>query len=216
MAALLFDLDGTLVDSGPPVMNALNRALSGLGMLPLPMDQAGRFIGPPFHQTLPQLMIEQGRPAANAEVVLAAYRRIYAESGPLETEIFGGVLPLLDALAGRHRLAVVTSKPNASASDLISSLGLAKRFEFVEGPRPESPEGKSVTLGRALERIGQAALPVMIGDRRFDIEAAQANRITSVGVQWGHGDRAELQSAGADHIVGTPAELGQLIDSLIG
>jgi phosphoglycolate phosphatase len=124
--------------------------------------------------------------------------------------VYPGITALLASI--RIRIGVVTSKPKATAVPILESLGLASLFELIEGPSLTTPEPKSATLTRALSAVD---LPpertVMIGDRRHDIEAGRHHGTHTVGVTWGFGTLDELQTAGADRLVDSPAALASLL-----
>jgi phosphoglycolate phosphatase len=105
------------------------------------------------------------------------------------------------------RLAVATSKPRAFAEPLIEALGFADVFEAIYAPELDlHVESKTETVGRALAGLGASA-GTMVGDRHVDMEAARTHGLHGVGVTWGFGTPDELRSAGADVLVGSPAEL---------
>ncbi len=205
-----FDLDGTLVDSGPPIIDSLNDALDRHGLDPVPHDHAHVYIGPPLYDTITDLLVERGQDPLLMTSLLAAYREVYASRSLTETVVYPGIVDLLESV--RTRIAVVTSKPKATAVPILESLGLATRFELIEGPSLTSPEPKSMTLARALAAVD---LPpdrtVMIGDRRHDIEAGRHHGTHTIGVTWGFGTPDELQTAGADSLVDSPAALASVL-----
>ena len=136
------------------------------------------------------------------------YRARYRAQAAALTPVMDGIRELLATLAGRMPLVVATSKPQALAEPLLDALHLRESFAAVVGPSLEAEhEPKTVTVGRALERVSGARDVVMVGDRRYDIEAAQARGLRSVGVLWGIGTRAELEAAGADELVADTDEL---------
>jgi phosphoglycolate phosphatase len=205
-----FDLDGTLVDSGPPIIDSLNDALDRHGLDPVPHDHAHVYIGPPLYDTITDLLVERGQDPALMTSLLTAYREVYASRSLTETVVYPGVVELLESI--RIRTAVVTSKPRATAVPILESLGLASLFELIEGPALTSPEPKSTTLARALTAVDVSPdRTVMIGDRRHDIEAGRHHGTHTVGVTWGFGTRDELQMAGADRLVDSPAALAALL-----
>jgi phosphoglycolate phosphatase len=214
--AILFDLDGVLVDSRTPISSSLNHALVRVGVAPFPAVELHRLIGPPLHEAFLELLGRRGADPALAEPCVAAYRECYAEASLTETRAFDGVPPVLEALGRTHALAVATSKPAEFACPILETLGLAHHFRAVVGPplRPEG-EAKRHTVRRALDALGLAggADTALVGDRRHDVEAGRAHGLRTVGVTWGIGDVTEHRAAGADHLVGTPEELLHLFAS---
>ena len=127
---------------------------------------------------------------------------------------FPGVPELLDRLSGLVRLVVVTSKPEVYARPVLDRLGFTEYFEFIEGASFAETEQKPEALARGVRRRGNDFEPsraVVVGDRWFDIEAAVANGVPSIGVTWGFGTRDELESAGATLVVDQPSELATAV-----
>jgi len=206
----LLDVDGTLVDSTKPILLALNTALSDAGMPPITHADLGRYVGPPLRTALDALFAERGEDGSRIPSLMEAYRRSYQ---PLSVELavtYPGVADLLDVLHGDARLAVVTTKPTVYAVPILEALGFASMMEAIEGPDVTRVESKTVTMARALDRLGpreRIGLLTMVGDRHHDIEAGAHHGATTIGVTWGFGSRKELSAAGADHIVDRPDEI---------
>jgi phosphoglycolate phosphatase len=204
--AVLFDLDGVLVDSRAAISGAMNHALAANGFPQRPAAELYRYIGPPLAVGFAELTAQ---PADSAVVVacLTGYRERYAVTSLTETQIVPGIAQAVDELSLHHRLAVATSKALALAEPLLVALGLRERFEVIAGPDLTARiEDKATTIGAALRALGTDRA-VMVGDRSFDIVGAHAHGLAAVGVTWGIGETAELTSAGADAIVDEPAEL---------
>lgn len=207
---VLFDLDGCIVDSTEPIRRCLDAAFADHGLPPIPPDGLGRHVGPPLHQTLRELLDEQGRDPSLVDGIVEGYRSRYAEVSVELAVAYPGVADLIADLAGAdERVGVVTSKPERFAVPIVKALGLDEHLDLVVGPGLTEAETKDVTLARALDLIGPCdrSGSVMIGDRRHDIEAARHHGLASVGVLWGFGDRVELETAGATAIVASAGEL---------
>lgn len=202
--AVLFDLDGVLIDSRGPIASCTHAALVAHGLEPREPAELHRFIGPPLHETFVLLAGADLAPAC-----VATYREIYRERAAAETPVFDGIAELLAALRGRP-LAVATSKPQAIAEPLLAALGLRDHFAAVAGPPLEEDQPKERTIARALRAL-DVPTATMVGDRSFDIVGAHAHGLRAVGVLWGIGDEAELRSAGADALAASPAELLTLL-----
>jgi phosphoglycolate phosphatase len=203
--AVLFDLDGVLLDSRTAIVRCIEHALRVDGAPVPPSADLERFIGPPLIDAFAELA-----GADRAASCLAAYRERYVVSSLEETTLVPGAREALAAVAAQVPVAVATSKPRAFAAPLCDRLGLAGHLRAVVGPELEAPdEIKAVTVGRALAALGlgAGADALMVGDRRHDVEAAAANGLRCVGVLWGIGDEAELRAAGADPIVRAPRDL---------
>ncbi len=211
MSAVLFDLDGTLVDSRPGIVAALNATLAELGEPELPEAALVPRIGPPIEETWAELL---RRPQDAVAGVVAAYRERYAELMLDGTDVHPGIPRLLEALAADgHLLAVATSKAQPLAQELLAHLGLDGAFAAVRGPVPPAAEPKAATVGRALEALGLAAGAdaVLVGDRHHDVEGGHAHGLAVIGAGWGYGSREELEAAGAVAVAAAPAGVLALV-----
>ncbi|MEA2318789.1 MAG: phosphoglycolate phosphatase [Solirubrobacteraceae bacterium] len=209
--AILFDLDGVLVDSRVAFARSVNAALSAHGLAARPDEELHPFIGPPLHSTFELLLAERDEPGL-VEACVGAYRERYRERAVDETVVVPGIPELLERLAERVPLVVATSKAAALAEPLLEALGLRRHFSAVTGPSlAVRGEDKAATVGRALRTVPGADRPVMVGDRRYDVIGAAAHGVVCVGVLWGIGSEEELREAGAEAIVRAPQELGELL-----
>jgi phosphoglycolate phosphatase len=213
VTAVIFDLDGVLVDSRAAISGAMNHALAANGFPQRPAAELYRFIGPPLALGFAELTAE---PADSDAVVacVASYRERYAVSSLTETEVFAGIPQALAELERHHRLAVATSKAQLLAEPLLAALGLRERFEVVVGTDSTARvEDKAATIGRALAALQADRAVVMVGDRLFDVVGAHARGVPAVGVTWGIGSADEL--AEADAIVHEPSALPAAIARLL-
>ena len=213
-SAVLFDLDGTLVDSRPGIVAALNATLRQLGEPEVPEAALVPRIGPPIHDTWSELL---QRPVDEVEDVVVAYRERYATLMLDGTSVYPGVVRLLERLSAEGQLmAVATSKAQPMAIALLEHLGLDGFFAAVRGPVPPSTEEKPATVGRALEALGLAAGTgaVLVGDRHHDVTGGHAHGLAVIGATWGYGSREELSAAGAEAIASEPAGVAPLLHGL--
>jgi len=211
VSAVIFDLDGVLVDSRAAISGAMNHALAANGFAERAAEELYRYIGPPLALGFAELT---GQPMGSDAVTacLASYRARYAVTSLSETVVFDGVPEALDAIGRAHRLAVATSKTKVLAEPLLAAAGLRERFDVVAGPALGArAEDKATTIGAALDALG-AQGGVMIGDTAFDVVGARANGLAAIGVTWGIGTADEL--AAADAIVDEPADLPAAVDRL--
>ena len=210
--AILFDLDGVLVDSRVAFARSVNAALSAHGLAARPDEELHPFIGPPLHSTFELLLAERVDEPGLVVACVGAYRERYRERAVDETLVVPGIPELLERLAERVPLVVATSKAAALAEPLLEALGLRRHFAAVTGPSlAVRGEDKAATVGRALETVPGAERPVMVGDRRYDVIGAAAHGVVCIGVLWGIGSEEELREAGAEAIVRAPEELGELL-----
>lgn len=207
MRLVLFDLDGTLIDSETGIVGSIEHALAQLDVVAPAREVLRGWIGPPLRATFPLAL---GHDPERIEQAVAHYRSRFDSTGWAEHEIYAGIGEVVDALAKRgERLAVVTTKVRVQAERIVAHLPFGPCFERVYGPEPGTTQSEKATMiAQALLDFGVFAVDaVMIGDRRFDIEGARANGVRAIGVSWGFGSVDELLEAGADVVVHTPAEL---------
>ena len=212
---VLFDLDGTLTDSGLGIARCVVHALERLGR-PAPDPAAlRRWMGPPLADSFRDFLgAEHDHLVAPA---LAAYRERFRAVGMFENRVYPGVRDLLAELRARGcELRVVTSKPTIFSEEILRHFDLAHYFAGVHGAELDGTHGEKATLIAHVvesERI-RAHEAVMVGDRSLDVLGARKNGVASIGVLWGYGSLDELQQAGADAIVSTPEELIAAMESL--
>ncbi|MBA3807759.1 MAG: HAD hydrolase-like protein [Solirubrobacterales bacterium] len=206
--AVLFDLDGVLVDSRTPFARSVNGALAAQSLPARPEHELHQYLGPPLHQTFEALVGDRSL----VQPCVDAYRSRYRKLAASETSIFRGIREILEHLSEEMPLIVATSKPQALAEPLLNALDLRRFFAAVVGPRLDSEnEQKTVTVGRAIQELPAGARPVMVGDRKHDVQAAHAHGMQAIGVLWGIGSEEELHAAGANALVRAPAELAALL-----
>lgn len=207
--AALFDLDGTLVESGPGIATAVRGAMAALGHQLDAEADLSWVVGPPLADVFARLLTPLDA-AAKIAAAMAHYRDEYNNGPAYTAPLYRGILPALAAFrAAGWTLFVATSKPEEVARRIIAHHGLAPTFRTVYGAiddttRAHKPELVAYILEQ--ERLDPRRT-LMIGDRSFDISGAHANDVRAIGVLWGYGGAAELEQAGADAIAGNPAEL---------
>jgi len=205
--SIMFDLDGTVVDSKPGILASCSAALRSLGHRPEGLD-IGNLIGPPLEEGLAEILGQFGDDRV-AEAVLA-YRDHYGSAGFLGTAVYPGLETALgQLLALKAKLYIATSKRTIFAVQILRRLGLIDLFAEVHGSEPGGGlDRKADLIAEVLRRHGLSAdRCLMVGDRRQDVEGGRTNGVATVGVLWGYGDRNELASAGAVHIAARPSEL---------
>jgi phosphoglycolate phosphatase len=207
--AVLFDLDGVLVDSRAAFARSVNAALAGHGLAERADDELYRYLGPPLHRTFATLAPELGE--VDLDGLVLSYRARYRDTMVGESALYPGIAEVLAELSATMPLVVATSKAQALAAPLLEGLGVGQYFEAIVGPSLQArDEAKSLTIGRALARLPHARRPVMVGDRKFDVLGARAHEMPCVGVLWGIGSEQELRDAGAAALAREPAELTAL------
>lgn len=207
--AILFDLDGTLTDSGEGIMNCATLALNHFG-LPVPDRETLRvFVGPPLDETF----IKFGVPADKTDEAIAVYRSRYTTVGKFENVPYPGVEQLLQKLKQNgFRLFVATSKPEGMSVEILEKFGLAQYFELICGATLDGSRSKKADIiTYLLKRAGGADNAIMVGDTAYDIIGANAHGIPAIGVSWGYGEVTDMENAGAAAIAHTMDELFHLL-----
>ncbi|MCR4762698.1 MAG: HAD hydrolase-like protein [Lachnospiraceae bacterium] len=209
---ILFDLDGTLTDSGPGIMNGFSYAIEKMGGKVPDISQLRRFVGPPLKDSFGRAL---GYSPEDTDKAIALYRYYYnTQGGVLENAVYPGVEQLLSDLKDRGKtLIVATSKSALGTNTVLTHFGLGKYFDFVATADDQSRPHKSDVIRYALEecRIADKSLAVMIGDRENDVTAANEVGIDSIGVLYGYGDKDELTSAGATYLAESVFDIRSLI-----
>jgi phosphoglycolate phosphatase len=205
---LMFDLDGTLTDSRLGITRCIQHALTEAGVVVPPIEELTRYIGPPLPASFATLLGTSD--AEQIEATIASYRRRFEDLGMFENSLYPGIAEMLVAFdAAGHEMDVVTAKPRAYALRILQHFGIAQLFRGVYGPELGARDYSKESLIREARTgaSGHAGCAVVIGDRAEDVRGAKRNGLGSVAVTWGYGDRAELEAAQPDCIVGSTGEL---------
>ena len=209
MKTYLFDLDGTLTDSGEGIINCTALALEKLG-LPVPDREALRVVvGPPLRDSF----LRFGVKPEDVEEAIAIYRSRYVPIGMFENTPYPGIKALLSALKLQgHRLIVATAKPESMAVPILEKFELAPYFELICGATmDDSRDSKDKVIAYVMEKLGTNENTVMIGDTAHDVKGAAAHGIPTIGVSWGYGTVEEMQEAGAMAIAYSMSQLLEML-----
>jgi phosphoglycolate phosphatase len=217
MKLIVFDVDGTLVDSQHVIISTVQAAFAYFG-LPAPLDDAiRRIVGLPLADGLARLAPRLD--PAGIEALVRAYREGFqaVRTAPdLPETLFPGVPAMLEALAAAgFQLGVATGKSRRGLLAVLEHHGLMRFFMTLQ--TGDVPPGKPhpAMLLRAIEAAGVApAETAMIGDTSFDIAMARAAGALPIGVAWGYHPADELVAAGAAHLVASSADIPPLFASL--
>jgi phosphoglycolate phosphatase len=207
---VLFDLDGTLVDSSPGIHASVRVAVAELGLPEPTATQLRAMVGPPLQDGF---ALTFGLTGAKVERAVAAYRAHYAAGAMLEARTYRGIPELLAGLrADGAVLAVATSKPEPFAVRILEHAGLLGHFASVHGATLDGAvRHKDQVVGAALAAHPDGADPVLVGDRAQDVLGAAAHGLPCIGAGWGPAEDGELAGAGAASIAATPGDLRTLL-----
>jgi phosphoglycolate phosphatase len=206
--AVLFDLDGTIVDSAPGITATLAYTFEKLGLsIPAPAELL-EWVGPPILDSFRDLA---GFDPEQSLRALAIYRERYISTGVYNATVYPGVPDVLRAISQAGiPLSLATSKPELPATVVLEHFGLAQCFDDLTGASADEVRSKkSDVVVEALRRLrargADLSAPVMVGDRIHDIDGSAKHDVPTIFVTWGYGLPSE--QAGALAVVGTAAEL---------
>lgn len=203
--ALLFDLDGTLTDSGEGIIKSAWYTFEQFGM-PLPSWKEMRvFVGPPLWDTFEKF----GVPKDKTDEAVRIFRSRYVPIGKFENTPYGGIRELLEELNRRDITCyVATSKPEVTAVEVLEHFGLAKYFARICGADLEkNRNSKEAVISYLLDQKPVQAEFLMVGDTKYDVIGAKSHGIPTIGVSWGYGSVEEMLEAGAIGIAEKPADI---------
>lgn len=209
MRSILFDLDGTLTDSGEGIMKSAVFTLSHFGIEAPSQQDLRTFVGPPLTESFARFGVPQDQLGEAVRI----YRSRYLSIGKFENRPYPGIRDLLEKL--RHdgySLFVATSKPESTSIEILEHFDLAKYFDLICGASTDfSRNTKEAVITHLLEECGAQENPVMVGDTAYDVIGAKAHGIPTIGVAWGYGLVQDMEAAGAAAIAHTTEELYSLL-----
>ncbi len=211
----LFDLDGTITDTGEGILKSVCYALEAFGIREEKEEKLRRFVGPPLSWSFETYY---GFSKEEAQRAVEKYRERYREKGVFENSLYPGIREVLEFLSQRASVCLSTSKPLVFARQILAMRGIDGFFSQIVGANLDGTmTEKDQVIRETLHRLGDPPPreAVMIGDRRFDIEGAKKNGLESVGCAWGYPEKGELEAAGADYLCETVPELLRLGKELL-
>ena len=212
--AILFDLDGTLLDTLEDLATAANRALGTLGLPAHPTDAYRVFVGDGLRTLAERILPGEQRSAAQVDALVVAFEREYSRTWNERTAPYAGVPEMLDRLTGDgYRMSVLSNKPDAFTRLCVEQLLPHWTFAPLYGQRPGVPKkpDPAAALAIAAELGLDPAEVLYLGDTATDMHTARAAGMAAVGVLWGFRTADELRAAGARHLITHPGELAPLL-----
>lgn len=209
---VLFDLDGTLVDSSSAIWSSVCAAVARLGLTEPTAEQLRALIGPPLQDGFAEIL---GLGPTDVDRALRAYRAHSAAVANPPVTVYDGIPQLLALLSGEGvTLAVATSKPEPLARRVLEAAGLLDFFASVHGATFDGAvRHKHQIVELALADHPGARDPVLVGDRAQDVVGAASNGLPCIGAGWGLAEAGELEAAGAALVVATPAEVPAALEA---
>lgn len=213
--AVIFDLDGTLLNTLDDLGNAMNRTLEQEGFPTHPLDAYRYFVGNGALKLVTRALPEAHRDQVTIQRCLKVFRADYQHHWNVDTRPYEGIPDMLDALVARHiKMAVLSNKPDDDAKRCVSELLSGWRFELVLGQReglPPKPDPSGADeIAKHLQLSPEDFL--YVGDTSVDMHTAVAAHMFPVGVLWGFRPRQELEESGAQALLTRPLEILQLLD----
>ena len=214
MALVVFDLDGTLVDSRLDLAESTNEMLSSYGAEPLPVDQIAAMVGDGAKKLVLRALKSAGR-RPETEEALQRFRTIYDRRLLNHTKPYDGILDVVRRAADIAALGVLTNKPAAPTERLLASFGLASFFQWVTAgdsgvPRKPDPTG----LKQMIQNAGASASDtLLVGDSMIDVMTARSAGVQVCVARYGFGQlRGEMTLEPSELEAGLPADLGPIIE----
>lgn len=205
--AMIFDLDGTLLDTLEDLQDAVNYALTQFGYPERTLEEVRQFVG----EGAGKLMERAVPKGADPEPVLSCFRTYYAAHTQVKTRPYPGIPEALEALGKKYPLAVVSNKPD----EAVKILGKAYFSSlYARGEAPDCPRKPNAAMvHKTMEALGVQGC-IYIGDSQVDVETAKNAGVPCLSVTWGFRDLDCLRSAGADHFCHAPEDLPRMLETM--
>lgn len=209
---ILFDLDGTLTESGEGITKSVQYALDKMGIVEKDLEKLRCFVGPPLKE---QFMSYAGFDETQAEQAVRYYREYYTSQGIFENRLYPQIPELLEVLKINDKiLGVASSKPEIFVKQILEHFQVAQYFQVIVGSELDGARTeKAQVIEEALKRLHmekERDKVLMVGDKEHDVLGAKVCGIQCVGVTYGYGSRQELEQAGAVYLAESVDDLGIL------
>ena len=205
---ILFDLDGTLLDTLDDLADAVNHTLTEFGYPVRSREEVRRFVGNGARRLIEQAVPDNG----DVEDALEVFQKYYREHCQIKTKPYDGILEALEVLGRKYPLAIVSNKPDAAVKTLCPQYfpGIYARGESVDCPRKPAPD----MVFKAMEAIGVERC-IYVGDSEVDVLTAKNAGVPCLSVLWGFRDREEMEAVGGDHFCLAPRDLADAIEEML-
>lgn len=217
LKAIIFDLDGTLIDSALDLRDAVNALLVEEGLRQVDLDEVKSMIGDGAAKLVERAILATGGDLSRLPALVARFLQIYEANASHHTRAYPGVE---ETLAGLRRLglplAVVTNKPYAATIEILEALGLRASFDAVVGgdTLPERKPHPAPILMALKQMSVEPEAALMIGDNYHDVQAAHAAGVRAFAVTYGYSHRPHAE-LGADRLINAMAELLPIVEKAV-
>jgi phosphoglycolate phosphatase len=207
-ALVVFDLDGTLVDTRADIVASANAALVAVGLPPREGDLIASYVGNGSRILVSRALGPEHQD--KLDVAVEAFFAHYGEHLLVHSRLYPGIAELLEELERRDvAMVVCTNKPGKFARPLLAGLEVARRFRFIHGwgdTKAQKPDPGGVFELCRLTGV-EVAKAVLVGDSRIDVETGRNANMPTFAVTWGFGSEQELRDANATRLIRTASEL---------
>ena len=213
--AVIFDLDGTLLDSLIDLANSANRILEKHNLPVHPVEHYKNFIGDGAFKLAERFLPEQERTDERINTIVLEFKADYSETCDLYSKPFDGIIPVLKKLKEQNiKMAILSNKPHDLTLRCTDKLLPAELFDIIRGhvesvPRKPDPQS-ALQLVKALGVLAEETL--FVGDMEMDINTALNAGIKPVGVSWGFRSKQELLAFGAERVIDNPEQLFEILE----
>lgn len=210
---VIFDFDGTVVDTGEGIFRSLQYAFEQMGDRVPDFSELRRFIGPPIHYSFTTFY---GVSEERVDDYIKKYRERYSEKGIYESVVYEGMSELFDKLRQEGvKVGIASSKPQRFIHSVSEYLKISDKLDAVVGVKIDN-SNHSTKTGLVLEAMKQLGATdksrvLMVGDRFYDIDGAAGAGVKSCGVLWGYGSESEFREHNADFIVSAPEDIAKIV-----
>ena len=211
MTGILFDLDGTLLDTLEDLLDATNYALKVHGYPARTLKELRRFVGNGAYNQM-RLSVPEGTGDREIQQVLDTYKPYYTANCQIKTRPYAGIPEALAVLKEKYPVAIVSNKPDAAVKALCADYfpGMYALGETADCPRKPAAD----MVFKAMKAIGVDSC-VYVGDSEVDVATARNAGVPCVAVTWGFRDREDLEQAGAECFCGRTKELVRIIEDIV-
>lgn len=205
---ILWDLDGTLLDTLQDLADAVNHTMAQFGYPQRTLEEVRRFVGNGARRLIALAVPED----ADVDEVLAAFHAYYDAHCQIKTKAYDGIMEALAVLQEKYPMAIVSNKPDSAVKSLCAQYfpGLFARGESADCPRKPAPD----MVYKAMEAIGVETC-IYVGDSEVDVLTAKAAGVPCLSVLWGFRDREEIEAAGGQQFCDDTARLVEKLEEMI-